>query len=109
MKRKVVISYDGAGRATSTWIWDNTTAILSSKKGNSTVAFVVCKYPSLVKHQTANYVKGCLLSGLSFVTISRVQVSKVNFLFSRLKLCSFIEKNAVIQPAALLGCLTIYL
>lgn len=59
---------------------------------------------SLVKQQAADYVKGCLLFGLSFVTISRVQVSKVNSLFSLLKLRSLIEKNALIQrPVARLS------
>lgn len=55
--------------------------------------------PSLVKQRAVNYLKGCLLFGLSFVTISRVQVSKVNSLFSSSKLCSLIEKNVVIPPA----------
>ena len=54
---------------------------------------------SLVKQQVINYFKGCLHFSLSFVTISRVQVSELNSLFSSLKLCSLIEKNVVIQPA----------
>lgn len=81
------------GGTVGIWDWDNTTAVLGSMGGNSVVAFVVCKYPSLVNWLAADYVKGCHpLSPL--VTISRVQVKS---LFSLLKPGSWIGKNAVVQ------------
>lgn len=97
MKRKVITGYC---ESTGIWSWDNTAAILSSMKGNSTRAFFGRQISlALVRQHATNYLKGCLLPGHSFVTISRVQVSKENSLFNPLKLCSLIEKNAVIQPA----------